>query len=121
MFGRLSVVLGAMACSIVLGADMASDVVCEAVTMVRYYAGPEWERFKDQVAGHLAFARRERLRGVLLYNGPAIDGTGGYLIWRGRDLEAVAAALDTDPAVVNGTVTYSLEAWRMCGPSREQK
>lgn len=100
---------------------MAADVLCEDVTMVRYYAGPEWDRFKDQVPEHLAFAQRERLRGALLYNGPAIDRTGGYLIWRGRDLKAVATALDTDPAVVNRTVTYSLEAWRMCGLPREQK
>lgn len=57
-------------------------------------------------AAHRAFLDSCVASGHLIVSGPREDHTGGIVLARGRDLDAVRAVFANDPFQVSGTAAY---------------
>jgi len=95
-------------------------MVCRPVVVVEYHAGPNADRFRDHVQGHLDHLRAQMKAGNLIYAGPFEEGLGGLSIYVLDDLAEVDKLVSKDPVVAKKVLTYSMRRWRMCRPDDSQ-
>ncbi|MGY4689527.1 YciI family protein [Salibacterium sp. K-3] len=62
---------------------------------------------------HLQFLEEQRNKGNVAANGKFTDGSGGLVIYRMADKEAVEEKVQQDPYVKHGARDYHIHEWEM--------
>lgn len=62
---------------------------------------------------HLEFLKNQRESGNVLMNGKFTDGSGGLVIYRAEDNDALVKLVEEDPYIKLGARNYEFHEWEM--------
>lgn len=84
---------------------------------VKYYAVfltmKDEELSKQHRPAHLEFLKEERALGNILMNGKFTDGSGGLVIYKASDDDALIELVEEDPYIKLKARNYEFHEWEM--------
>lgn len=75
------------------------------------YTSDDLSKVDALIDAHMAFVDAQYKAGIFLASGPKVPRTGGVILARGSDVDAIAALMKQDPFLIEGVATYRYTAF----------
>lgn len=75
------------------------------------YISNDLSKVDALIDAHMAFIDAQYEAGIFLASGPKVPRTGGVILAKGTDIDAIAELMNQDPFLIEGVATYSYTAF----------